>query len=306
MSTTVRQRQRLTTTRFRKLLQGLLFVSPWLVGFLVFTLVPLATSIYFSFHRYDLMRPPSFVGLTNYVRMFTEDPRFANSVYNTVFYVGLSAPLGVMSAFLLANLLNTRIAGRSIFRALFFFPSIVPAVVTAMIWRFLLNVQYGAINSTLVGLGLPRIPFLSNPQLAKPSLILIFMWAQGNQMVIYLASLQDVPRSLYEAATMDGANAWHKFWNVTVPLCTPVILFNLIMSFIGGIQSFVLPWLLTDGGPNLATEFLAIHLYRNAFEWLHMGYASALAWVMFISIVVLTIILFKTSGHWVYYGSGEN
>jgi multiple sugar transport system permease protein len=306
MSVTVPEQQRLTPTNLRKLARGLLFVSPWLVGFLIFTLVPLVTSIYFSFHRYDLMRPPSFVGLTNYVRMFTKDPRFINSVYNTVFYVGFSAPLGVISAFLLANLLNTRIVGRSVFRALFFFPSIVPAVVTAMIWRFLLNVQYGAINSTLVGVGLPRIPFLSNPDLAKPSLIMIYMWAQGNQMVIYLASLQDVPRSLYEAATMDGANAWHKFWYVTVPMCTPVILFNLIMSFIGGIQNFVLPWLLTDGGPNLATEFLAIHLYRNAFEWLHMGYASALAWVMFIAIVVLTIVLFKTSGRWVYYGSGEH
>jgi multiple sugar transport system permease protein len=306
MSTTVSKRQRLTPTNLRKLMRGLLFVSPWLVGFLVFTLVPLVTSVYFSFHRYDLMRPPNFVGLTNYVRMFTKDPRFVNSVYNTVFYVGFSAPLGVISAFLLANLLNTRIVGRSVFRALFFFPSIVPAVVTAMIWRFLLNVQYGAINSTLVGLGLPRIPFLSKPDLAKPSLIMIHMWAQGNQMVIYLASLQDVPRSLYEAATMDGANAWHRFWYVTVPMCTPVILFNLIMSFVWGIQNFVLPWLLTDGGPNLATEFLAIHLYRNAFEWLHMGYASALAWVMFIAIVVLTIVLFKTSARWVYYGGSEH
>ncbi|MFL7794752.1 MAG: carbohydrate ABC transporter permease [Anaerolineae bacterium] len=306
MSIPISKQRRWTPTNLRKLGRGLLFVSPWLIGFLAFTLVPLIASIYFSFHRYDLMRPPNYVGLANYVRMFTEDPRFLKSVYNTVFYVGLSAPLGVISAFLLANLLNTRIIGRSFFRALFFFPSIVPAVVTAMIWRFLLNVQYGAINATLVGLGLPRIPFLSNPDLAKPSLIMIFMWAQGNQMVIYLASLQDVPRSLYEAATMDGANTWHKFWNVTVPMCTPVILFNLIMSFIGGIQNFVLPWLLTDGGPNQATEFLAIHLYRNAFEWLHMGYASALAWVMFIAIVVLTVVLFKTSGRWVYYGGGEH
>jgi multiple sugar transport system permease protein len=287
-------------------MQGLLFVSPWLVGFLVFTLIPLGTSIYFSFQRYDLMRPPNFVGLANYIQMFTKDPRFFNSVFSTIFYVGLSAPLGVISSFLLANLLNTRIVGRSFFRAVFFFPSIVPAVVAAMVWRFLLNVQYGAINASLIGLGLPGIPFLSNPKWAKISLILISMWAQGNQMVIYLASLQDVPHSLYEAAIMDGANAWHKFWNVTVPMCTPVILFNLIMSFISGVQNFVLPWLLTEGGPNQATEFLAIHLYRHAFVWLHMGYASALAWVMFIAIVVLTIVLFKTSGRWVYYGGDEH
>jgi multiple sugar transport system permease protein len=294
-----------TRTTRRHLFWGLLFVSPWLIGFLVFTVYPLLSSIYYSFHRFDLMRPPVFLGVENYVRMFTRDPRFGKSVYNTVYYVGLSAPLGVVSAFLMANLLNTRIAGRPFFRALFFFPSIVPVVVTAMVWRYLLNVQYGAVNSTLQGLGLPVIPFLSNPRLAKPSLILIHMWVQGNQIVIYLASLQDVPRALYEAATVDGANAWQKFWNVTVPLCTPVILFNLIMSFIGGVQSFVLPWLLTDGGPNQATEFLAVHLYRNAFEWLHMGYASALAWVMFIAIVVLTVVLFKTSARWVYYGSGE-
>ena len=300
-----RGRVRTTRTTRRNLLWGLLFVSPWLIGFLVFTIYPLVSSIYYSFHRFDLMRPPVFLGLENYVRMFTADPRFAKSVYNTVFYVGLSAPLGVVSAFLMASLLNTHIVGRPVFRALFFFPSIVPVVVTAMVWRYLLNVQYGAVNSTLQGLGLPIIPFLSNPQLAKPSLVLIHMWAQGNQIVIYLASLQDVPRALYEAATVDGANGWQRFWNITVPMCTPVILFNLIMSFIGGVQNFVLPWLLTDGGPNQATEFLAVHLYRNAFEWLHMGYASALAWVMFIAIVVLTVILFKTSARWVYYGSEE-
>jgi multiple sugar transport system permease protein len=282
-----------------------LFISPWLIGFLLFTIYPLISSLYYGFTRYDLLNPPVFLGLGNYIDIFTEDPHFGKVVYNTLYYVGLSAPLGVVAAFLMASLLNTEIAGRSVFRAIFFFPAIVPAVVTAMVWAFLLNVQYGAINSTLAGLGLSTIPFLSSPDLAKPSLILIHMWAQGNAIVIFLASLQDVPRSLYEAATVDGANTWHKFWNITVPMCTPVILFNLIMGFIGGFQNFILPWLLTQGGPNQATEFYSVYLYRNAFSYFRMGKASALAWVLFVIIVTFTVILFKSSARWVYYGGGE-
>jgi len=294
-----------SATRRRSLPLGLLFISPWLIGFLLFTIYPLISSLYYGFTRYDLLNPPVFLGLANYIDIFTEDPHFGKVVYNTLYYVGLSAPLGVVAAFLMASLLNTEMAGRSVFRAVFFFPAIVPAVVTAMVWAFLLNVQYGAINSTLAGLGLSTIPFLSSPDLAKPSLILIHMWAQGNAIVIFLASLQDVPRSLYEAATVDGANTWHKFWNITVPMCTPVILFNLIMGFIGGFQNFILPWLLTQGGPNQATEFYSVYLYRNAFSYFRMGKASALAWILFVIIVTFTVILFKSSARWVYYGGGE-
>lgn len=305
MATLSLRRPPKSATRQHSLLLGLLFISPWLIGFLLFTIYPLVSSLYYGFTRYDLLNPPVFLGLGNYIDIFTQDPHFGKVVYNTLYYVGLSAPLGVVAAFLMASLLNTEIAGRSVFRAIFFFPAIVPAIVTAMVWAFLLNVQYGAINSTLAGLGLSTIPFLSSPELAKPSLILIHMWAQGNAIVIFLASLQDVPRSLYEAATVDGANAWHKFWNITVPMCTPVILFNLIMGFIGGFQNFVLPWLLTSGGPNQATEFYSVYLYRNAFSYFRMGKASALAWILFVIIVTFTIVLFKSSARWVYYGGGE-
>lgn len=298
-------RRRAIRYRTRSLLMGLLFVSPWILGFLGFTVYPLVSSLYYSFTRYDLLNPPVFLGLGNYIEILTRDPLFGRVMYNTIYYVGLSAPLGVVAAFLMASLLNTNIVGRSVFRAIFFFPAIVPAVVTAMVWAFLLNVQYGAINATLRGLGLPTIPFLSKPELAKPSLILIHMWAQGNAIVIFLASLQDVPRSLYEAATVDGANAWHKFWHITIPMCTPVILFNLIMGFIGGFQNFTLPWLLTSGGPNQATEFYSLHLYRNGFNYMRMGKASALAWILFLIIVTFTIILFKTSARWVYYAGAE-
>ncbi len=299
------KRPRLTRNERHQLLMGLLFISPWLIGFLLLTVWPLISSLYYSFHRYDLLRPPVFIGLQNYTEFIFEDPHFDVVVGNTLFYVGLSAPLGVASAFLIATLLNTRIVGRPFYRAIFFFPAIVPAVVTAMIWRFMLNTQYGAINATLAGMGLPVIPFLSSPELAKPTLILIHMWGQGAAIVIFLAALQEVPRHLYEAATVDGANGLHKFWHISIPMCTPVILFNLIMAFIGGFQQFIFPWLVTAGGPNQATELYALHLYRNAFIYLRMGKASALAWMLFIVIVSFTMLLFRSSGRWVYYGGGD-
>ena len=301
MSFSIFRRLRMSSAERRSLVQGLLFISPWLIGFLIFTVYPLLSSIYYSFHRYDLMTPPVFLGLKNYVRLLTTDEDFRVVMNNTLYYVGLGTPLGVISAFLMANLLNTRLIGRSVFRAIFFFPSIVPAVIIAVVWQFLLNVQYGAINATLKGFGLPTIPFLSKPELAKPSLILINLWAQGSAMVIFLAALRDVPRSLYDAAEVDGANAWHKFWYITIPMCSPVILFNLVMGFIGGFQIFTLPWLLTQGGPHKATEFYSLYLYRNAFSYMRMGKACALAWILFVIIVIFTVILFKTTGRFVYY-----
>lgn len=298
----VARRQRLSRAERHNLLFGLLFVSPWIIGFLAWTIVPMASSIYYSFTRYDLLRPPVFIGFQNYTNLIG-DRDFHLVVRNTLWWVLLSAPLGVISAFLMANLLNSRIVGRSFFRAIFFFPSIVPVVVVATVMSFLLNIQYGAINASLKGLGFSTIPFLSSPELVKPTLLVMHMWAQGAAMVIFLATLQDVPRELYEAATVDGANGWHKFWRITVPMCSPVILFNMVMAFIGGFQNFDLPWLLTQGGPNRATEFFSIFLYRNAFIFLRMGKASALAWILFAVIVIFTVILFRSSARWVYYRS---
>ncbi|MCB0063824.1 MAG: sugar ABC transporter permease, partial [Caldilineaceae bacterium] len=208
--------RRMTSNDRRELLVGLLFASPWIIGFLGFTLIPIASSFYYSFTRYDLLRDPVFLGLDNYINLLTDDDDFRIVAYNTLWWVLFSAPLGVLSAFLMALLLNSNIVARSLFRAIFFFPAIVPVVVTAFVWQFLLNVQYGAINATLQFLGLPIVPFLSNPQLVKPTLVMIHMWTQGAAMVIFLATLQDVPRSLYEAATMDGANGLQRLWNVTV------------------------------------------------------------------------------------------
>lgn len=296
------QLRRMSKHEIRSLITGLLFVSPWLLGVLLWTAYPLLSSIFYSFTRYDFITEMKWIGLGNYVEIFTEDPRFWTVVYNTVYYVGISVPLGVVTAFLMANLLNTELVGRSFFRAIFYVPSIVPAVCSAMVWLFIYNNQYGVINTTLKALGRPIIPFLSSVELAKPSLIVIHLWAQGTAVVIFLAALQDVPRSLYEAATVDGANAWHRFWHVTVPMSSPIILYTLVMGFIGGFQTFLMPYLLTGGGPMASTEFYAMHLWRNAFELFRMGKACALAWIMFVVIALLTALLFRTSARWVFYG----
>ncbi|MGQ9683394.1 MAG: carbohydrate ABC transporter permease [Anaerolineae bacterium] len=289
----------------RRLLHGLLFVSPWLLGFMMWTLYPLGASLYYSFTRYDLLRPPVFIGLRNFQELFLTDREFRVVVPNTLYYVVLGTPLSVATAFLMANLLNTRIIGRSAFRTIFYFPSIVPATVVAMVWGYLLNPQFGAINSTLRALGLKVIPFLSSPALAKPTLILIGMWASGYYMVLFLATLQDVPRELHEAAKVDGANALSRFWHITTPFCTPVILFNLVTGFIYGFQDFTMPWLLTGGGPNQSTNFYALHLFRNAFQYLRMGKASAMAWLLFGFVVLLTFVLFRSSARFVYYADAD-
>ena len=211
-------------------------------------------------------------------------------------------PAALVVSFLLASLLNNEVRGRPVFRTVFFLPSIVPAVASAEVWRWVYNPRYGLVNATLKAMGIAGIPFLSSPALAKPSLLLIEVWAQGTAIVIFLAALQDVPRSLYEAALVDGANAVQRFFHVTIPMCTPSILFVALTGLIGAFQYFTLGWLLTNGGPKQATEFYSIYLYRNAFRFFKMGYASALAWLLFILIVTFTIIVFRSSARWVYYG----
>jgi multiple sugar transport system permease protein len=292
----------MTSRERRSLVQGLLFVSPWIIGFLLFTVYPLIYSFYVSLTRFDLISPPRFIGFANYSELFFDDPLFWQVVGNTLFYVFLSVPFALAFAFFIANLLNSHIVGRSFFRAVMYIPAIVPAICTAMVWLFLLNIQYGAVNGILQSLGLPVIPFLSNPSLAKPSLIMVAVWATGNAVVVFLAGLQDVPKSLYEAAIVDGANAWQQFRHVTIPLSTPVILYNMIIGFIAAFQEFTMPQLLTNGGPANATLLYPVYLYRNAFTYLRMGKASALAWILFLIIVIYTVLLFRTSARWVFYG----
>jgi len=279
----------------------MLFVSPWLIGFLAFTLYPILASLYYSFMLYDIINEPRFIGLNNFIFMFTQDSSFPVVLYNTIYIVLLGVPTALVISFLLAGLLNNNIVGRPFFRTFFFVPSIVPAVATAMVWLWVYNPSYGLINATLASLGAQIIPWLGAPALAKISLTIISVWAQGATIVIFLAALQDVPRELYDAAKVDGASGFRRFMSVTVPLCTPSILFVLITGLIGWFQYFTIGWIMTQGGPMESTEFYSIYLYRNAFAFFKMGYASALAWVLFMIIMLFTIITFRSSARWVYY-----
>ena len=291
-----------SVTERRDFLKGIAFISPWLIGFLIFTAYPILASFYYSFTDYNLLSPPKFIGLENYLTLLTKDEFIGKVLYNTVYFAVFAVPTSLGVSFFLASLLNTKLVGRSIFRTIFFIPSIVPVVSSAMIWLWIYNSQYGLINSNLINMGLPAIPFLSSPSLSKISLIIIYCWATGSSMLIFLAALQDVPQSLYDAAKVDGAGVWARFLNVTIPMCTPAILFNLLMGVIDTFQYFTFVWVLTRGGPNYSTEFYSVYLYRNAFSFLKMGYASALAWILFLIVLVVTMVIFRSSARWVYYG----
>ena len=290
-----------TRRELRKILTGVSFITPWILGFLGFTLYPVVASAYYSFTRYDVIRPPKFVGFENYAQILGGDAVFRQSLGNTVYFVFIGVPAAFLTAWLLANLLNTEVWGRSVWRTIFFLPSITPVVATVMVWMWIYNTQYGLINGWLISKGIKVIPFLSSVELAKPSLIIVQCWAQGSAIVLFLAALQDVPRALYEAAIIDGANAFKRFWHITIPMCTPVMLFVLLTGLIGTFQSFSLPWLLTEGGPNKSTELYSLFLFRNAFVFFKMGYASALAWILFIIISLFSLAIFRSSARWVYY-----
>jgi multiple sugar transport system permease protein len=286
----------------RNAVNGYAFISPWLIGLALFTIYPIIASLYYSFTRYDIVRAPRWIGLENYVTLATEDLIFRRVMGNTIYLVVIGVPAGIIVAYLLALLLNNEMTLRPIFRTIFFLPALVPAVAAAEVWRWVLNAQWGLINAWMKTRGWPVIPFLSSEGWAKNTLILIHCWAQGQAMMVFLASLQDVPRALYDAAEVDGASAVQRFWYVTVPMTTPAMLFLVITHLIGMFQYFTMGWLLTSGGPNFSTEFFSIYLYRNAFEYFKMGYASALSWVLFLIIMLFTVVTFRSSERWVYYG----
>jgi multiple sugar transport system permease protein len=288
----------------RNQIAGMLFVLPWIIGFFAFTAYPIAASAYYSLTLYDIINDPRFIGLNNYIFMFSQDPSFPIVLYNTIYFVILGVPVGLVVSFLFASLLNNKIVARPLFRTFFFLPSIVPSVAVAMVWLWMYNPSYGLVNATLTALGMQVIPWLGAPSLAKVSLIIINIWTQGGAIVIFLAALQDVPRELYDAAKVDGANALARFLNVTIPMCTPSVLFVLITGIIFAFQYFTIPWVMTQGGPMQSTEVYGIYLYRNAFAFFKMGYASALAWVLFVVIVTSTFVMFRSSARWVYYGGG--
>ena len=294
----------MTRREWRNLGIGLAFISPWIIGFLAFTLYPALASIYYSFCDYDVFSRPVWVGLLNYRDMFT-DKVFWKSLYNTLYYTIFSLPLCLVVSLLIAVMLNQQIKARPVFRTVYFLPSLVPMVASAMIWLWILNGKYGILNYLLGLLGIQGPDWLADEKWTKPSLILMSVWGVGGSMVIYLAALQDVPRELYESAVIDGASAWQKFFHITIPMISPVIYFNLIMGIIGALQVFAQPYIMFGGGgPNRSALFYAVYLYQNAFDYYEMGFASAMAWVLFIIIFFLTWVATKTTRRHIYY-AGE-
>jgi len=290
------------------LIKGLLFVSPWLIGLLALTLYPIGASLYYSFTSYDVFTPPIWVGLENYQTAILGDENVALALTNTFLYALVFIPLAQLAALFSALLLNVDLKGQSVFRTFFYLPSIVPAVASTIVWIWLFNPQYGIINIVLKFLGIPGPGWFVSPQWAMPAYILMSLWGIGGGMVIYLAALQDVPKELKEAAELDGAGAWRRFLNVTLPMISPVIFFNVIMGIIGAFQVFAQVFIITGSygaaGPGNRLLFYSLYLYRQSFQSFKMGYASALAWILFVIIMVLTLIVFRSSARYVYY-AGE-
>jgi len=283
----------------RRTWAGLAFVSPWLVGFAAFTLYPVCASIFYSFCDYDVLSPPVWVGMLNYSDMATDNV-FWLSVYNTLVFNLIALPLSLVSALALALLLNQPVRFQGVFRAVYYLPSLVPAVAGAMVWLWILNGRHGILNQALMAVGVSHPPlWLDDPAWAKPSLALVSLWGCGNTVVIYLAALQGVPRSLLEAAMIDGASAWRRLIHVTLPAISPVIYFNLLIGIIGGLQVFTTAIIM--GGAERSTLFYAIYIYYNAFEYRHMGYASAMAWILCLLIMALTWLASRASRGFVHY-----
>lgn len=305
----------------RNTLIGLAFISPWLVGFLLLVAWPFLASLYWSFCRYDLLSEPEWIGTENYERLFAElrtGGRFGQALWNTTYYALLAVPLSIALGVSLATLLSQRIYGQGVFRTLFYLPSALPTVAMAILWMWLLDPNSGWVNHALYSLGVPResLPlWLTSPREAawlpqlfdfgsKDALVLMSLWGVGNFVLIYSAALGDVPQSLYEAAQLDGAGPLRRFRHVTLPLLTPVIFFNLVMGLIQSVQAFTQIYLVSEGTgkPANSTLMLSLHLFLSAFGDLDLGYASAMAWLLFVLLATATWLLFRTSLRWVHYG----
>lgn len=293
-------RRRMSAARRRDLIDGLLFASPFLIGVLWFWIAPMIYSFFLVTHDWDLLSPPKYTGTRNFERLLN-DPLVVKSFINTAYYTFVSVPLQLIVAFSLAVMLNQAIRGRSLYRTIFYLPSITPAVASAVVWSQILNPQFGILNTVLGWFGIGPIKWLFDPTFAMPAMILMSLWFVGPQMIVFLAGLQGVPQTLIDAAAIDGANRWQRFRHVTVPIVSPVIFFNLIIGIIGSFQVFTSAFILTNGGPRDSTLFIVLYIYRNAFQYFRMGYAAALAWVLFVVIMIFTAIQFRLANRWVFY-----
>ena len=291
----------------RETAAGYAFLIPWLIGFFGLTLLPMAYSLYLSFTSYNIFSPPKWIGLDNYVRLFTADPNFMQSAQITLIYVLVGTPITLLAALGVAMLLNYRDKGAAFFRSAFYAPSLIGGSVSvAIVWRAMFNTD-GPVDNGLNVLGIDLGGWIGQPSLILPMMILLSVWQFGSTMVIFLAGLKQVPKELYEAAEMDGANAWRRFRAVTVPLLSPVIFFNLLLGLIGAFQVFASAYIISNGtgGPAGMTNFITVYLYKTGFADGRMGYAAAIAWVLLVVVAIIAFILFRTQKSWVHY-SGDN
>lgn len=290
------------TWRMRKYL-GLVFISPRLIAFLAFDLIPTLSAFWYSFTDWNVIaRSSNWVGLDNYREMFDGDRLYWQSVRNTLYYVGFSVPLGVIAGFLLALLLNTKVRLQGLYRTLFYLPAVVPTVAATILWGWLFDTRQGLINFALGWFGIDAIRWLTSPDYSKQALIIMSLWSIGGSMVIYLAGLQNIPEDLYEAADVDGAGWISKTFRITIPLMTPTIFFNLLLGIIASFQVFNAAFIMTGGGPVNSTRFYMLHLYERAFRDSEMGYACAMAVVLFLTVLLLTFFVNWSSRRWVFYG----
>ncbi len=301
----VRPKGRTTPLQRKEMLAGLAFISPWFIGFLLFTAGPMVASLGLAFTEYDVINPPKFVGWQNFQRLLT-DPRLGLSLGNSIFYAVLHVPLALTVALALALLLNRVGKAAGFFRTAFYLPSITPAVAVGALWLWILNPRVGLINRGLALVGITGPGWTTDPLWIKPGIVLMSLWSVGSTVILYLAALRNVPHELYEAARIDGANSWQQFRHITIPMISGTIFFTLVVNTIASLQIFTEVYTMyfgnmNSGAASSAGLFYNIYLFRQAFEFLHMGYASAMAWLLFIIILILTLIQVRTSNRWVYY-----
>jgi multiple sugar transport system permease protein len=288
------------TRRRREALMGYLVISPWLIGFLVFTAFPMLFALYLAGTDWELLGKPHWIGLANVTTMLN-DSLFWTALGNTTFYTLLAVPSGLATALIVALLLNTGVRGSNFYRLLAYLPSQLPVVATAILWFLIFSPDYGLANSILSGLHLPTSQWLYSTTMAKPSLVIKAAWTFGNVMIIFLAGLRGIPTTLYEAAKIDGAGAWAQFRYVTLPMLSPIIFFNVIIATIASYQVFTDVYVMTQGGPGNATLMLVLYIYQNGFQYFRMGYAALLSWVLFLIVLILTLVQFAFARRWVYY-----
>lgn len=300
-----RKKKKVRTIKRQEMIAGYIFALPAILGLLIWTIGPLIASFIISFTDWTALRSANWVGFDNYRRIFTEDLYFKKSLVVTFYFAFGSTFVSLIAALFVALLLNMKVKGLSFFRTIYYLPVLVPAVASNILWVWIFNPDFGLLNTILKFFNLPTSMWIYDERTAIPSLILMSVWGIGGTALIFLAGLQDVPKDLHEAVEIDGGGYWHKLWYVTIPSITPVIFFNLVMGLIGSFQAFTQAYIMTSGGPNNSTLFFVLLIYRTAFQQNEFGYASALAWILFVIIALFTLLIFRSSRTWVYYGGGQ-